>query len=176
MAFIEPLAHILDGSLLIVSVRDLVIDREIGNVGARCATRHYQFEVFGGMESIETASRISETVDAMNLVAVGVVNHRTHMITLFEAVGVKFCLVFADNRIFACAFGFNHGKRLAVGAKQHIVGITFTGIVRHTADLDLDTGFAAYDVALRFQYFPTCFAEHKVDEAAASFGFRNIAP
>ena len=128
------------------------------------------------MESKQPPCRIAQAIDAMNFKAVGVVDNRAHMESLFEAVGIKFRLVLADNRVFACAFGFDHGERLAIVAKKHIVGITFTGIVRHTGNFHFDAGFSAHNVSFGFENIPTGFTEHDVDKSASSFGFRNITP
>ncbi len=75
----------------------------------------------------------------------------------FEAVSVEFGLVFAGNGIFARALGFDNGKRFAVVAIQHIVGITFSGTIRHTVHFDFDAGFSANYLSLRFKYFPSGF-------------------
>ncbi len=50
MPGIEPFAHALDGPLLVVTVGDFLLYCEINDLSPRFTARHYEFEIFLGME------------------------------------------------------------------------------------------------------------------------------
>ena len=94
MLRVEVLAHALDGHLLVVAVGDAVLHAKVGDV-VPLSFLYEQFQVALGVESIEPTGRIAQTVDYIGLKAIGIVNDRSHPISLFEAVGIEFGLVLA---------------------------------------------------------------------------------
>ena len=111
------------------------------------------------------------TRDAIDFVTVGIVDYGTNTVAVFEAFGVKFCLMLSYIGVFACAFRFNYCERVTGRTEQHIVGIAFTSVVGHTCNFDFNASFTRLDVTFILENVPAGLTEHEVDIAAACFCF-----
>ena len=136
MLGIEVFTHRFNRHFLIMAVGDAVLHAEVGNV-VPFSFLYEQFQVALGVESVESTRRITQTINDMGLKAVGVVNNRSHPISLFKAVGIQFGLVFALDGRHARPFGLNHGKGQTITAEQHIIAEALALGIRHTFNLDL---------------------------------------
>ena len=120
-----------------MAVSDAVLHAEVGNI-VSFSFLYEQFQVALGVESVESTRWITQTINDIGLKAVGIVDDRSHSISLFKAIGIQFCLVFALDGRHACPLGLNDCKRQTIAAEQHIITIAFALIVGHPFHLDLD--------------------------------------
>ena len=60
---------------------------------------------------------------------------RTSAILLFENIRVQFRLIATDRRILTGALCLNYCERTSIIAEQHIISISFAGLVRHSGQL-----------------------------------------
>ena len=80
----------------------------------------------------------------------------------------------SDGRVFHCALGLNHSKRLAVSAKEDVIHIADPLLVGHSGHLNLDASLAWHNLPLYIQDIPAGILEHQVYEQATGFGFSVI--
>ena len=154
---IVMLANRLDGHFLIIAVGDVVLYREVRNVLSAPLLNH-AFQVVLGMETIESARRIAQSVYHKSLESVGIVNHRTHPVLLFQAIGIQLCLMLALGRRYRSPLGFDYRQWLAVATEQHIVGIAHFVSVRHALQFHFHARLRWLYQSVCVKNFPPCFA------------------
>ena len=88
------------------------------------------------------------------------------MILLLQQVGVELCLLASLGHIHACALSLHHCQRAAVVPVEHIVRITYLGLVWHTGQLHLIQPVLAL--------CPACICEHGVDIQLAGLVLRQV--
>ena len=74
----------------------------------------------------------------------------------------------------ACPFRLNNGERTSVSAVKNIVAEACACLVRHTFNLDFNTSLTCKSKVFRFQNFPSCLTEIKVDIKLSCGGFAHI--
>ena len=159
---VEMLTHGLDSHFLIVTVGDTVLHAEIIDI-ASLPFLYQQLQIAFGMEGIQSARRIAQTINDVGLKTIGVVDDRSCAISFFQAIGIQFRLVLALDGGNACSLGFDNCQGQTVAAKEHIVAKAFTLIVRHPLHLHFDACLRRLYGAFIVQHVPPCFLQHQVD-------------
>ena len=88
------------------------------------------------------------------------------MILLFQQVCIELCLLASLGHIHACALCFHYCQRAAIIAVEHIVRITYLGLVWHTGQLHLIQPVLAL--------CPARICEHGVDIQLAGLVLRQV--
>ena len=156
------LTHGLDSHFLIVAVGDTVLHAEIIDI-ASLPFLYQQLQVAFGMEGIQSARWVAQTINDVGLETIGVVDDRSCAIPLFQAIGIQFRLVLALDGRNTCSLGFDNSQRQTVAAKEHIVAKAFTLIVRHPLHLHFDASLRRLYGTFMVQHVPPCFLQHQVD-------------
>ena len=102
----------------------------------------------------------------MGLKAVGQKDDRAAVILLFQQVGVQLCLLAALSYVHAGALGLHHCQGASVITVEHIVRITYLGLVWHTGQLHLIQPVLAL--------CPARICEHGVDIQLAGLELRQV--
>lgn len=79
--------------LLVFPVGYFVVNAQVGN-GLSVLTLDKQLQVFTRVKPVHPSWRVSQAVNAVNFIPVGVVDYRFHAISRLQAVGVQFRLMF----------------------------------------------------------------------------------
>ena len=117
----KRLADAANGVLLVIAVGDIVIDGRVRDILPHGAAQLEQLQLFDRMEIEHPPRRIAQLIDAIDIIAVGVIDHRfiavfhRHLIGLFDA------LCAALHQIFHRGGLLDDGQRLIVPAIEHIV-------------------------------------------------------
>ena len=127
---VEAFAHRTDGTLLILTVRNLVLDAQVGDVCPSPALNQ-QLQFFRSMESQQRTPRITQTIIHLDGVSIAYIDNRTHPVFLFQTIGIELGLYLSFLHTHTGALGFYHGQRTTVCPEEYIVGISFTAIGRH---------------------------------------------
>ena len=88
------------------------------------------------------------------------------MILLLQQVCIELCLLAALGHIHACALSLHHCQRAAIIAVEHIVRITYLGLVWHTGQF--------YLIQPVLALCPARICEHGVDIQLAGLVFGQI--
>ena len=109
------------------------------------------------MESQERTPRIAQTIVHFGHVSVRHIDHRTHSILRFHAIGIQFGLLLALLYADTGTLGFHDSQRTAIGSKEYIVGKAFSATIGHPFYLHFDASLQRDDGSLLVQYLPTGF-------------------
>jgi len=150
----KGIAGSFDGALLIVASGYLPIHHDIFQACPHGLEIEQFFQIPLGVDSGTLAFGI-DIVRNAGLKAIGQENDRAAVILLFQQVCIELCLLAALGHIHAGALGLHHCQRAAVIAVEHIVRITYLGLVWHTGQLHL--------VQPVLPLYPSGVGEHGVD-------------
>ena len=161
----KGIADGLDRALLIVAPGDLAVHHDIFETRPHGLKIEKLLQIALGVNGRTFPLRI-QIVRDVGFKAVGQEDDRAAVILFLQQVGVKLCLLAAFGRIHTGALGLDNCQRAAVVTVEHIVRITYLGLVGHTGQLD----FIQPVLALR----PACVFQHGVDIQLAGLVFRQV--
>ena len=125
MFLIKVLANTLYGSGLVRTIHNLLLGHHIYDVLS--TTLLYQFlQVLARVESIYGTCRISKTIYDMRFETIGIVNHRLHAKSCFQALGIELSLSLAHHGVYCSSLGLNHCQWHTISIKQYVVCIANT--------------------------------------------------
>ena len=167
---VQPFHNALDGSFLISTVGDILIDEEIAYL---CTTSllNQAFKVVHRMERIDRSVQVAHTVNHHSAESIRVTDNGSYFILALQRVGIQDGLPTTFAYLMSGSLCFNYSKRLAATAEQYIVCIAFSRCTGHVVHFDLNTSLAALYVAFNIENVPSCFYEHIVNEILTSDGF-----
>ena len=117
----KRLAYAANGVFLIVAVGDIVVDGRVRDILSHGAAQLEQLQFLDGMEIEHPPRRIAQLIDTIDIIAVGVIDHRLiavfrrHLIGFFDALGAAFYQILRRGGLL------NDGQRLIIPAIEHIV-------------------------------------------------------
>jgi len=161
----KGIADGLDRALLIVAPGNIAVHHDIFEARPHGLKIEELLQIALGVNRGTPALRV-QIVRDVGFKAVGQEDDRAAVILFLQQIGVELCLLAAFGHICAGALGLDHSQRAAVVTVEHIVRITYLGLVGHTGQLD----FIQPVLALR----PACVFQHGVDIQLAGLVFRQV--
>ena len=161
----KGIAGSFDGALLIIASGYLPIHHDIFQACPHGLEIEQLLQIALGVDGCTLAFGI-DIVRNAGLKAIGQENDRAAVILLFQQVCIELCLLASLGHIHAGALCFHYCQRAAIIAVEHIVRITYLGLVWHTGQFHLIQPVLAL--------CPACICEHGVDIQLAGLVLRQV--
>ena len=147
----KGIANSLDGTLLIVPARNVLLYHHIFERHPHGAQVEHLLQIPLGVDSRALALRVL-TVENVGLKAVGQEDRRAAAVLLFQNVRIEFCLLTTLGHIHTGALGFDHRQRPVGIVIEHIVRKAHFAPVGHSGQLHLIDPVLAFHPAGIFQH------------------------
>ena len=169
-ALLDLLTYRADSILLIVAIRNAVVDGNAHEIQAILPPVHQLLEIILAEDTTDRPLRAADIVPEIRLKSIGGEGHRTLPEFLLQSVRVESGLLSAVVRILAAPLRLHHSQRQPVFSEKHIVTVAL---------LTDHTGHAVYRIFLLHisicaGEFPTHLLHIHIDIDFPGFVFANV--
>ena len=173
--FTEALPDLLtygtDSFLLVIAVRNLIVNRDCHEIQTLGSTVHELLQIALAEYTTDFALGTALVVPEISLKTIGGKHHGTATKLPLQAIRIQHSLLSANIGVFAGSLGFHNCQRQTIFAKQNIVHIShLTNYASHS----LNRVFLLY-IRIRSGKLPAHLLHIHIDINLAGFEFREVS-